>query len=178
MSGERSSQVEITNETAYLDTQSGVQSKATFTWNGGDPISGFGGNGIDLTKNGDNAFLINVLFLDQTANLEFIVTDIENDSGSIIKNVPKYNESVAGYTQGVGRDTAFNYNKIDNNEVNVKNVKSISLTTNNAPSALNFQYNFVQTTKAVPFEFSPSLGIIICAILLGFFRLRKIYKYI
>ncbi len=162
ISGTRSALLEVNNGIAILETGNQTKSRATFTWDG---INSAGLGGKNLTLGGHNSFKLDIGYIDQSVDLIFEVKDTSGNTGSIIKS----NISSVG-------SVFFNYGTVTNNSVNFSSVDSISLRTNNEPPSLDFEFLLAETAREVPFEFSPSLGIIMCGSFFGFRAIRKRLK--
>jgi hypothetical protein len=146
-------------------SSSSTQGKFTVKWDG----SGFG-SGIDLTdQNGlpQNYFHLRVLENDNGVTLNFDVSDGTTTS------------TLGGQTLGAGviGDVFFDYDDFSVPSV-LQNAKSITLSSSTNPAALDFRLQFFKTrsVNVVPFEFSPSLGLILGGSLFGFLKLRSKFK--
>lgn len=151
------------NELNY-SSSSGTQGRFTLTWNG----NGFG-SGIDLTNdNGvtQNYFYLKVLENDNGLTLNFAVSD-GNTTSTLSQPL----------AAGVKGDRFFNYADFSVPSV-LQNAKSITLSSSNEIAALDFDLQFFKTsnTNVVPFEFTPSLGLILGGSLFGFLRLQSKLK--
>ena len=144
---------------ATLNTDNGLTPRATITWDGGDGT--LGSNGVDLTADGHDSFLLDIT-TDLEVTFTFNIEDTGNNTGSISQDIA----STGQYY--------FSYNDPAVSAVDFSSIKSISLVTSNEPDSLDYTYNFIETAEnPVPFEFSPSLGIILCGSFFGAFKLRK-----
>ena len=153
--------------TASISSNSGVTiDSAKFTW-GSDSTTP-----QDITDGGtDDSLLIDILSIDLTTGADFAFTfeDSDGDTGSIIQNV-----SSTG-------NVYFPYETLTNNSPNVNQtaIREVSLEITNAPPDFDATFNFVQSAvqpQAVPFEFSPSLGLVLCGGLFGINKLQKKLK--
>jgi hypothetical protein len=163
LSGTRNAQLQVDTETgqAFLDTDTGVASRATLRWD----ANGAGLGGIDFTQNGHDSIVINIASIDQDSDLVFTVTDTFGNQGTLAQNL----------TGGFSGSTAYRYDNFSGS-VDFTEINSIQLQTNNESSSLDFGFNFVQTAQEVPFEFSPSLGIVLSGSFFGFHVLKKKWK--
>jgi hypothetical protein len=71
-------------------------------------------------------------------------------------------------------DTYFPYQSFNNN-VNKTRIREVSLNITNAPQSFDASFDYIQSA-AVPFEFSPSLGLVLCGGLFSVNKLRKRLK--
>ena len=136
---------------------------AKFTW-GSDSTTP-----LDITDNGANdpfdSFLIDVVSIDLAgATFTFSVEDGDNDVGSISQPVNSIGE------------VYFPYETLTTNFPNVDQtrIREVGLEITNAPADFDASFDFIESaTQPVPFEFSPSLGLIFCGGLFGVNKLRK-----
>jgi hypothetical protein len=103
-------------------------------------------------------------------NLQFTVTDTQGRSGTISN----------GSISGTGSQY-FHFDQISNSNVNLTKAAYLQLTTVNPPRSLDFEFAFVESVDdpnytPVPFEFTPSLGLILGGGLFGFLRLQSKLK--
>ncbi len=151
--------VDTTVNQAILSTDPGLLPEATITWDGGDDELGLGG--VNLTDGGHDSFLLDI-DTDLEVTFTFNVEDTSSNTGSVSQDIT---------TDG---QYYFSYNDPGVSAVDFSSIKSISLVTSNEPDSLDFAYNFIETAvEPVPFEFSPSLGIILCGSFFGINKLRK-----
>lgn len=162
-SGTRNAQLQVDSSLGqvFLDTQSSVASRATLRWD----ANGAGLGGINFTQNGHDSIVINIESIDQDSDLVFTVTDTFGNQGTLAQNL----------TGGFSGSTAYRYDNFSGS-VDFTKINSIQLQTNNESSSLDFGFNFVQTAQEVPFQFSPSLGIILSSSFFGFHTLKKKWK--
>jgi hypothetical protein len=155
-----------TQEASFSATAS---TAGTFSilWNG--DFDGAGSNDyIDLTENGDkDAFQINITTNDLGVKLKFDVTKTDN-------TVATYTTDPA-ITAGTLGNFTIPFASFSNSSA-FQQAKSIKLSSSSEPTELDFSFTLFQTTKIIPFEFSPSLGIIIGGGFLGLHTLRKKIK--
>ena len=145
---------------AILDTGNGLTPRTNIIWDGGDGT--LGTSGVDLTDGGGhNSFLLDINTVLGEVTLSFNVEDTNNKTGSISKNITSNGEHF------------FSYNDPAASAVDFSSIKSISLATSNEPDSLSYSYNSLKTAVEVPFEFSPSLGIILCGSFFGVYKLRQ-----
>lgn len=120
------------------------------------------GDGIDLTGGGTNdSFAIDVVTNDLGVTLNFEVFDGTNTATS--------SQTVAAGELGTKPFPFADFS----NQSSLEQAQSVTMYSSGAPAALDFGF---QDFRAVPFEFSPSLGIILCGGLFGIHKLRKIYQ--
>jgi hypothetical protein len=159
-------QVKTDESLIALSSDNSVQPGFSVLWDGDFDDSG-SNNYLDLTENGDkNAFQINVTRNDLGLKLNFDVT--------------KANNTVASYTSpqiaaGTTGNLTFPFASFSNSSA-FQEAKSIRMYSSNEAEDLDFSFTLFQTTKIIPFEFSPSLGIIIGGGFLGLHTLRKKIK--
>ena len=151
--------------TASISSNSGVTiESAKFTWGSDSTIP------QDITDGGaDDSLLIDIISIDLTtgADLTFTFEDSDGDIGSIIQNV-----SSTG-------NVYFPYETLTNDFPNVNQtaIREISLDITNVNPDFDARFNFVESAvQPVPFEFSPSLGIVLCGGLFGMNKLKKKLK--
>ncbi len=153
--------VRTTAQEAILSSDSGVQPRFSILYDGD-----FGASGTDLTAGGtQKSFLVNIIGNDLGANLAFDVTDINNNTSIIT-------QSVAPNTTG---NTYFRFDRATGS-ANLTTAKSITFRSTNAPVNLDMSFAFVETSAAVPFEFSPSMGLVFFGGLFGIHHLKKRLK--
>lgn len=135
-------------------------SSAKFTW-GSDTTPA-----QDITTGGiDNSFRVNLLGIDQSvgATFTFTVEDSDGDVGVISDNISSIGSSY------------FPYDNLNAN-VNQESIREVSLEITNAPESFDATFDLIESAVlpvAVPFEFSPSVGLIFCGGLFGINRLKK-----
>ena len=109
-----------------------------------------------------------VISLDQGVTLNFKVTDKDDNVATISEEITN---SIVGESVIFEYQDAPEYNIVDFTEV--KHIALEIVNPHNPPmnpgtAALDFKFDFVETTDTtVPFEFSPSLGLIIGGGFLG-----------
>jgi hypothetical protein len=150
----------------------GYNSKLTILWNGSESgtnpgeysLGGFDGNGdpigVNLLADGDNSFTFEALLVDHPITLRFTVTDTFGSSDIIDWNI---NQPVTNTINNF----LFNTTNAD-----YTSVQSISLTSLNEQPNTQIILDELQTAL-VPFEFTPSLGIILFGSFFGINKLRK-----
>ena len=144
-----------------ISSDAGVTiNSAKYTW-GSDSSTP-----LDITDSGtDDSFLVSVFSIDLAgATFTFSVEDDDNDVGNISQPV-----------DSIG-DTYFPYETLTNNFPNVDQtrIREVGLEITNAPADFDASFNFIRSAaQPVPFEFSPSLGLILCGGLFGINKLRK-----
>jgi hypothetical protein len=171
-SGLGTAQIEViggTQTRAKISSQAGVTiDSALFTW-GFDSNTNY----LDITDGGThNVFNLNIITIDQNgADIKFRVTDSQGDFGEVI---------VDNITSNGSKSFAYNDIITNNSAVNLNSIKKVQMEVLNAPADFDSQFDFVQSAydpafppAEIPFEFSPSLGIILCGSLFGVYKLRK-----
>jgi hypothetical protein len=139
-----------------FSTGTNVKAHATLRWDGGGSLN------QDLTLGGHNSFRLEVSTIDQYVTLNFKVDDTSTNSGIISKTINAPGTYYFPYSEASG--------------VDFTSAKSIELYTSAEPTELDFTFDFAQTDidpATVPFEFSPTLGIILCG---GFFAMKNSRK--
>lgn len=122
------------------------------------------GTGIDLTNGGANdAFAIDVVTNDLGVTLNFEVFDGTNTATLA--------QAIAPLETGT---TYFSFADFSN-QSSLTQAQSITLSSSNEPANLDFEFQVLESTE-IPFEFSPSLGIIFCAGLFGIHKLKRKYQ--
>ena len=127
---------------------------------------------LDITDSGtEDSFLVSVFSIDLAgATFTFSVEDGDSDVGSISQPV---NSTGNIY---------FPYETLTTNFPNVDptRIREVDLEITNAPADFDASFNFNASfdsirsaAQPVPFEFSPSLGLIFCGGLFGIYKLRK-----
>jgi hypothetical protein len=152
--------LKVSNNKASISSEADTTiSSAKFTW-GSDSTTP-----QDITDVGtDNSFQLNVLTIDlvQGATFTFTVEDSDGDVGEMSQNITS-----------VG-DTYFPYQNLTNSSnVNKAAIRQISLDITNAPESFDATFDYIQSAQQVPFDFSPSLGLVCCGGLFGLNKLRK-----
>jgi len=143
-----------------LSTDDELKSRATILW-GRDSGSALG----DLTDEGrDNSFELNVKSIDQPVTLNFFVKDTLGNEGTISNSISSSNNT----------SYFFKYSAANNVEFN--SIQYVKLYTSNEPESLDLSFNSITTAQAVPFEFSPGLGIVLSSGFFCFHALKKRWK--
>ncbi|HEY9770430.1 MAG TPA: hypothetical protein V6C71_18385 [Coleofasciculaceae cyanobacterium] len=149
-----------TTQDAILSSDSGVQPRFSILYDGD-----FSAGGTDLTnENTQKSFLVNILENDLGASLAFDVTDIDNNTSTITQSV----------AAGATGNTFFRFDQATGS-ANLTTAESITFRSTNAPENLDMRFDFIETS-AVPFEFSPSMGLVFFGGLFGVHRLKKRLK--
>ncbi|MEM8828979.1 MAG: hypothetical protein AAGE96_06430 [Cyanobacteria bacterium P01_G01_bin.19] len=154
---------------ASVNSESGTTiDSAMFTW-GFDTNTDY----EDITDNGaDNTFGLDIVNIDLNgADIVFSVTDNNNDRGSVtVENITSTGS------------ISFPYNDIltDNPDVTLGNIKKIEMEIVNVPTDFDVTFDLIESrydadfpNVPVPFEFSPSLGLLLCSGVFGFKRIKK-----
>lgn len=148
--------------TASISSEAGVTiESAKFTW-GSDSTAP-----QDITNGGvDDSLLLDIISADLSGNTLFTFTfeDSDGDIGSISQNLISE------------EDIYFPYETLTNNFSNVDQtrIREVSLNITNAPQDFDASFAFVESAvRPVPFEFSPSLGLVFCGGLFGINKFRK-----
>lgn len=165
-SGAISLNVNPTNRTASFDVASQSAGSFSIDWNGNF------GSQKNFTAGGLDALEIGVLQVDNNGiTFNFGLTDGLGNSGVITKTVN---------SSGNAR---FLYNDIVQNGSNqanldLTNISSLKFYTSGEPESSDLAFDFIQTinSQAVPFEFSPSMGLVFFGGLFGVHRLKKKLK--
>lgn len=134
-------------------------SLAKFTW--GSALT----TPKDITTGGiDNSFQLNVLTVDlQGSTFTFTVKDEDGDEGSVSQNI-----------SSIG-DKYFSYQNFPAN-VDKTRIRQVSLGITGAPPSFDATFDFIKSAQQVPFDFSPSLGLVCCGGLFGLNKFRKRLK--
>ena len=124
------------------------------------------GTGIDLTDDEgikQKFFQVDIEENDLGVTLEFEISD----EATPIPNTSTYRQSIPAGTLG---SIYFPYASFSDPSV-LESAQSITLRSVNAPEALDLEFSLVAT--AVPFEFSPTVGIVLGGSFIGFNVLKK-----
>ncbi len=141
---------------------------ALFTW-------GFDSNTEyqDITDGGtDNVFNLQIISIDQNgADIKFTVTDNAGERGSV---------TVENITSTGAKSFAYSDILTNNPNVNLGGIKKVQMEVLNAPTSFDGSFDFIESANdpfypevPVPFEFSPSLGILLCGGFFGVYKLRQ-----
>lgn len=144
--------LDIGGGSADLSAANNVTPSFSFLWNGGGSLN------QNLTVGGQNAFQLDVIAVDQNFTLNLLITDTNNNSGIISQTINGINTYNFLYSAASG--------------VNFSSVKSIQLYSSNTPTSLDASFDYLQTAQ-IPFEFSPSLGILLSGSLFGLIFLKN-----
>ena len=155
--------VDPVNTEVSFNVSSGSNGTASILWDG------ITGSNQDLTRDDQNSFLIRILGIDSSATFNFEVTDASNNSGVISNPVNTTGDSYFLYDDVV-------QNPDNTSNVDFVNAKSVKFYTSNEQDDLDFRFDFVTSANTVPFEFSPSLGIIVSGAFIGINVLKKKLK--
>ncbi|VEP18339.1 exported hypothetical protein [Hyella patelloides LEGE 07179] len=163
----------------------GVSSVATAVWNGNTTVDDYndltlGANlNADLDDGIDDSIAIEILFADQSEP-EDVRLILELYDGTDIYG---YSQPIPGVDidQGIPQQTLYyDYQTYIDNSVDVNNIEYIAMTIDsNRQSGYDATFNFLQTAiqpQAVPFEFSPALGLILGGSFFSFLKLRKKFQ--
>jgi hypothetical protein len=149
-----------------LSTPSGVTSTGIVKWNGtgNKNEEGF----WDLFQEGHDSFQVRIIAAELNGRLKFTVEDDNNIASSSFGIKSQESNSPPS-------DLFIPYNKFSN--IDFAKVKSIEMEISaGAREAYDITIDSIVTAQAVPFEFSPSLGIILSSSFFGFHALRKRWK--
>ena len=154
------------------------QSRAEIIWDGLDGSGNFqnieleGGNVQDSFKIDIN--LLNIGIGDGNLSLNFEIKDTFNNSATITQSFSSnIDSSQAAYFPYSSRVQDTN----NTNNVSLANIDYIRFYTSSENIGDDFTFDLVQTAvQPVPFEFTPSLGLIIGGCLFGFLKLQKKLK--
>ena len=153
-----------------LNNNSGTTSIGTIVWNGSSSID-FGDLSIgaalnlDLEKDndGDDSIGIVVKSADLGGTLNLTLHDGTNTYTDT--------QSIPVVSSGNSQTMYYNFSTYQTEGININSIQYISAQLT-SPESSDIELDFLETTREVPFEFSPSLGIIIGSTFLSF----KIYK--
>jgi hypothetical protein len=173
--------INIEGQNASFSSNSEIQAEATFKWdNNGNGLRGIddgidGIDGIDLTENNtQNSLKLDISFL----SLEESVS--ENPIlPELTFTIEDYNDGIQNISQKITKPGVvyFNYGNKNNRTADFTDVKAITLKTTETTYGQNMTFDFLATAEQpVPFEFSPSLGIILSSGFFGFHALKKRWK--
>lgn len=160
--------VDPSQKNATFSSDNVVRSDFSITWNGN-----FGAGGIDLTDGGtQNFFLLNQTN-DLGGTLVFNVTDINNNtstlSQAILPSATDFDDNL------IPRNEFFRFANFTG-DADLTKASSIKLSSTNTTAGLDMSFALVATSAAVPFEFSPSMGLVFFGGLFGIHRLKKRLK--
>jgi hypothetical protein len=156
--------ITVTDGTADISAKSSLTvTSAKFTW-------GFDSNTVyqDITDGGmDNALSLDVISSDQGGtDLALKVTDSNGDFGTA---------SALDITAGGVENFLYSDILTSNSAVDLNAIKKIEMNITGAPADFDASFDFIKSA-AVPFEFSPSLGLIMCGSFFGFHVCKKRLK--
>lgn len=165
-SSSKRSLLEVDATSNRLDFSSDNNSTGSFSLNWNGDFDGAGSNNfLDLTESGNKkSFLVSVLTNDLGVNLNFEVSDGTNTA--------KLTQTLASGRTG---NVYFSFANFTN-QTALAQAKSIKLYSSNAPAGLDFSLALIENSEEVPFEFSPSLGIVLSGSFFGFCAIRKRFK--
>ncbi len=151
---------DVDTDTNLFSYSSSTATQGSFSliWDGN-----FSPDESDLTDDGgtqQNFFQVNIESNDLGVTLEFDISDGTNNS--------TYQQSIPAMTTG---PLYFPYASFSNPSV-LESAQSITLRSISAPAALDLQFSLFAKAE-VPFEFSPTLGIIVGGSFIGFNALKK-----
>ncbi len=154
----------IVNEAARnvtFSSDTDVRSDFFITWDGN-----YGAGGIDLTDGGtQNFFILDITSNDLGGTLVFDVTDINGGTRTMSQSF------IAGQTG----NKFFSFASATGGG-DLTKASSIKLSSTNTIAGLDMSFALVDTVAAVPFEFSPSMGLVFFGGLFGVHRLKKRLK--
>ena len=163
--------ISVFSGSGTITAESGATVGGTFLWDGFTS----GGSGdltfIDGSKIADS-IILSVTNVSETVNMQFTVKDIDGTEGTLTKEIideeiGKYYYSFDNFSASGGTTSGINFEKI--NYIEMSTVGTI-------PANLDLTFNLVESGE-IPFEFSPSLGIILCSSFFGICKLRKRFQY-
>ena len=145
-------EVNDSNNTMKLTTGTNTDPLATIVWNGSSTINfnnllADANLGLDLESGGDNAIGIKVQSADVASEFKLVISDGINTS-SLSKSI-----------SSGAQDVYFDYESYTTSGVNINSVQYIALNISSTED-LDLELDFIQTAQ-IPFEFSPSLGILV-----------------
>jgi hypothetical protein len=155
------------NQMANFSSSNGVRSDLSITWNG----SSFGSNGIDLTDGGTQKFFLLNGSNDLRVDLVFDVTDINGNTSTLSQRIAPSLSDEDGNL--ISTNKFFGFANFTGNGDFTK-ASSIKLSSTNTLAGLDMDFAFIET--AVPFEFSPSTGLLFVGGLFGISKLKKKLK--
>ena len=159
----------IFDNEASVIAEPGATVGGFFEWAGIDDVSS-----EDLTGGLLNldSIQVSIISVSEEVNLEFTVEDADGTTGTLSKNIP--DEQTGNYyypftdfvpTETVGSTAGLDFTSIDYIKMG---------TVGTVRPQMDLSFDLVQSaTQPVPFEFSPSLGLIFCGGLFGVNKLRK-----
>ncbi|MDJ0899141.1 MAG: hypothetical protein QNJ55_10050 [Xenococcus sp. MO_188.B8] len=150
------------SSTASVSATSGSDIEyAKFTWGS---ESATPQNFRDIS--GHDSLAIEILSIDLVEGADFQFTVIDSSGHSALSSIQQIESTGTQY---------FSYNDFETNNpsINLNAIRQVELKINNSPIAFDTTFDFIQSAEEVPFEFSPTLGIIIGGSFLGFNILRK-----
>ena len=159
--------INIFGNKAAIITEPGATVGGYFEWAGIDGVSS-----EDLTGGLLNLDSIQVSIdsVSEEVNLEFTLEDADGTTGTLSKNIPdeqtgNYYYSFNDFSSSGGTVAGLDFEAID--YIRMGTVGTIQ-------PQMDLSFSLVQSAvQPVPFEFSPSLGLIFCGGLFGVSKLRK-----
>ena len=161
---------------AGFSVPDGTTAKAEIIWDGFD----LSNNGQDIEIDGSDvqrSFQVNIQSLNLgngngNLDLNFDIRDTSGNVGTLTRNITSNIDTptslLFAYRGGFGTES----NVVANN-VNLQSIDYIRFYTDDENVGDDFTFNFIQSSEEVPFEFSPTLGLILGGSLFGFLKIKK-----
>ncbi|VEP18340.1 exported hypothetical protein [Hyella patelloides LEGE 07179] len=158
----------------------GTPSIATVVWNGSNTIDFNNLNSdanlnVNLTQEGDDSIVVDIILSDLGGKLTLELYD-----GT---NFHPYEQDIPQVDPGNGfpeQTLYYDFSTYINNGVDVTSIDYIKMTIDsNNQSSYDARFDFIEAAiqpQGVPFDFSPSLGLILGGSLFSFLRLRKKFQ--
>ncbi|MGK7899052.1 MAG: hypothetical protein AB4372_36910 [Xenococcus sp. (in: cyanobacteria)] len=162
-SGRGSIEIDLTPQDAIVSANGSAQMNfSKFTW-GSDTATPQ--NFKDIS--GHDSLAVEILSIDliEGATFSFTVTDskITPETATVSSNLNSLGTHYFRYSDF----------EADNSNIDLNSIEKVELTVSGMPPAFDTTFDFIQSAQAVPFEFSPTLGIIIAGSFIGFNILKK-----
>ncbi len=158
--------VDPVGQIASFSSSNGIRSDFSITWDGN-----FGTGGIDLTDGGTQKFFLLNGSNDLGGNLVFDVTDINGNTSTLSQQIAPSLRDVNSNL--ISKNEFFGFANFTGNGDFTK-ARSIKLSSTDTLAGLDMDFAFIET--AVPFEFSPSMGLLFVGGLFGIGKLKKKLK--
>ena len=148
---------------AYISSNAGTTiNSAKFTWDFDvNTIPGYANLKDDPTH---DSLQIELLSIDQVggANFKFTLTDSSSDVVMLDQDI-----------SSIGTQDFLYADFESQGNINLNEITKVNLEITNAMQDFDASFDFIQSGKQVPFEFSPTLGIVIGGSFIGFNVLKK-----
>ena len=160
--------INIFGDEASIIAEPGATVSGFFEWGG---ISD-SGSSLDLTDSGDSDLIqVSIESVSETVSLEFTVKDADGTVGMLSQNVLDEETGNYYYSFSDFSSTGGEIEGVDFEAIDYVKMGTVGM----VPPQLDLTFSLVQSSS-VPFEFSPSLGLILCGGLFGIKKLRKKLK--